>query len=35
GGVYNRQPAPLNLPVPPHAYESDEIIVIGIDQENA
>ncbi|MFP3500349.1 ubiquinol-cytochrome c reductase iron-sulfur subunit, partial [Pseudomonas sp. SIMBA_059] len=25
----------LNLPVPPHSYESDEIIVIGVDQENA
>ncbi|CRN05247.1 ubiquinol-cytochrome c reductase iron-sulfur subunit [Pseudomonas fulva] len=35
GRVYKSQPAPLNLPVPPHAYESDEIIVIGIDQENA
>lgn len=35
GRVYKSQPAPLNLPVPPHRYESDAIIVIGIDQEAA
>lgn len=35
GRVYKSQPAPLNLPVPPHSYESDEIIVIGVNQENA
>jgi len=35
GRVYKSQPAPLNLPVPPHVYESDDIIVIGVDQENA
>ena len=35
GRVYKSQPAPLNLPVPPHSYESDEIVVIGVDQENA
>jgi ubiquinol-cytochrome c reductase iron-sulfur subunit len=35
GRVYKAQPAPLNLPVPPHAYESGDIIVIGIDQEPA
>ncbi|MCO7516689.1 ubiquinol-cytochrome c reductase iron-sulfur subunit [Pseudomonas guariconensis] len=35
GRVYKAQPAPLNLPVPPHSYESDDIIVIGVDQENA
>jgi len=35
GRVYKSQPAPLNLPVPPHSYESDDIIVIGVDQENA
>ncbi|WP_296264607.1 ubiquinol-cytochrome c reductase iron-sulfur subunit [Pseudomonas sp. UBA6562] len=34
GRVYKSQPAPLNLPVPPHAYESDDIVVIGVDQEN-
>ncbi|MCS3466394.1 ubiquinol-cytochrome c reductase iron-sulfur subunit [Pseudomonas sp. JUb42] len=35
GRVYKSQPAPLNLPVPPHSYESDNIIVIGVDKENA
>ncbi len=35
GRVYKAQPAPLNLPVPPHSYESDSIIVIGVDQEEA
>ena len=35
GRVYKSQPAPLNLPVPPHNYESDDIIVIGLDKENA
>jgi ubiquinol-cytochrome c reductase iron-sulfur subunit len=35
GRVFKSQPAPLNLPVPPHAYESADIIIIGIDQEHA
>lgn len=35
GRVYKGQPAPLNLPVPPHAYETDDVIIIGVDQENA
>lgn len=35
GRVYKSQPAPLNLPVPPHSYESDDIIIVGIDQEKA
>ena len=35
GRVYKAQPAPLNLPVPPHTYESDDVIVIGVDQEQA
>lgn len=33
GRVFRSQPAPLNLPVPPHSYETDDVIVIGIDQE--
>ncbi|WP_024695256.1 ubiquinol-cytochrome c reductase iron-sulfur subunit [Pseudomonas syringae] len=33
GRVYRSQPAPLNLPVPPYSYESDTVIVIGVDQE--
>ena len=35
GRVYKAQPAPLNLPVPPHTYESDDVIIIGVDQEKA
>ncbi|HKS12922.1 MAG TPA: ubiquinol-cytochrome c reductase iron-sulfur subunit [Pseudomonas sp.] len=35
GRVYKAQPAPLNLPVPPHSYETDDVIVIGVDQESA
>lgn len=33
GRVFKAQPAPLNLAVPPHFYESDSIIVIGVDQQ--
>lgn len=32
GRVYVAVPAPLNLEVPPHRYESDSIVVIGEDQ---
>ncbi len=35
GRVYKGQPAPLNLPVPPHTYETDSVVIIGVDQENA
>ncbi len=35
GRVYKGQPAPLNLPVPPHSYETDDVIIIGVDQESA
>ncbi len=35
GRVYSGVPAPTNLDVPPYAYESDSVIVIGIDQEGA
>lgn len=35
GRVYKAQPAPLNLPVPPHSYESDNVIIVGVDQEKA
>ncbi|SEL00620.1 ubiquinol-cytochrome c reductase iron-sulfur subunit [Atopomonas hussainii] len=35
GRVYKAQPAPLNLPVPPHRYETDDVIVVGEDQEKA
>jgi len=33
GRVYKGVPAPTNLVIPPHAYESDNVIVIGIDPE--
>lgn len=35
GRVYKAQPAPLNLQVPPHTYESDDVLIIGVDQEKA
>ncbi|WP_217475158.1 ubiquinol-cytochrome c reductase iron-sulfur subunit [Stutzerimonas stutzeri] len=35
GRVFKGQPAPLNLPVPPHSYETDALVVIGVDQESA
>jgi ubiquinol-cytochrome c reductase iron-sulfur subunit len=35
GRVYKSQPAPLNLPVPPHSYESADVVVLGLDQESA
>jgi ubiquinol-cytochrome c reductase iron-sulfur subunit len=33
GRVYKDVPAPSNLVVPPYSYESDNVIVIGIDEE--
>jgi len=33
GRVYSGVPAPTNLPVPPHYYESEDILVIGEDEE--
>jgi len=35
GRVYKGQPAPLNLPVPPHTYDTDSVVIIGVDQESA
>lgn len=35
GRVYTGVPAPSNLEVPPHFYESDNILVIGKDPEAA
>ena len=32
GRVYKSVPAPLNLVVPPHRYETDSIVVIGEDE---
>jgi ubiquinol-cytochrome c reductase iron-sulfur subunit len=33
GRVYKGVPAPTNLVVPPYSYESDGVVVIGVDQE--
>ena len=33
GRVFAGVPAPSNLEIPPHNYESDDVIVIGIDSE--
>lgn len=35
GRVFKGVPAPTNLDVPPYSYESDDVIVIGVDQEGA
>ncbi|WP_058835281.1 ubiquinol-cytochrome c reductase iron-sulfur subunit [Luteimonas abyssi] len=35
GRVYAGVPAPTNLVVPPHYYEDDDTIVIGVDPEGA
>ncbi len=35
GRVFQNMPAPSNLEVPPHSFESDTVIVIGIDEDNA
>ena len=35
GRVYKDVPAPKNLPVPPYHFETDSVIVVGIDPEEA
>jgi ubiquinol-cytochrome c reductase iron-sulfur subunit len=35
GRVLTGVPAPLNLEVPPHSYEGEHVLVIGVDQEAA
>jgi len=35
GRVVKGVPAPDNLPVPPYSFESDKVIVIGVDEETA
>lgn len=35
GRVYSGSPAADNLVIPPYSYESDNVIVIGVDEENA
>ncbi|MES2212660.1 MAG: ubiquinol-cytochrome c reductase iron-sulfur subunit [Pseudomonadota bacterium] len=32
GRVYTGVPAPSNLVVPPHRYEKDQVIIIGVDE---
>ena len=33
GRVYKAVPAPTNMLVPPHSYESDNVLIIGVDEE--
>ncbi|MFZ5560620.1 MAG: ubiquinol-cytochrome c reductase iron-sulfur subunit [Pseudomonadota bacterium] len=35
GRVYKGVPAPKNLEVPPHSYESEKVVIIGVDKEHA
>jgi ubiquinol-cytochrome c reductase iron-sulfur subunit len=35
GRVYDAQPAPLNLVVPPHRYDDDMTLTLGLDPEVA
>lgn len=35
GRVYAGSPASRNMQVPPYSYESDNVLIIGVDEENA
>ena len=35
GRVFKGVPAPTNLDIPPYSYESDDVLIIGIDPEVA
>jgi len=35
GRVYSGSPASRNMEVPPYSFESDDVLVIGVDEENA
>ena len=35
GRVYSGSPASRNMEVPPYSFESDNVLVVGIDEENA
>ena len=35
GRVFNGSPASANLVVPPYSYESDSVVIVGVDEENA
>jgi ubiquinol-cytochrome c reductase iron-sulfur subunit len=34
GRVYSGSPASRNMEVPPYSYERDNILVVGVDEEN-
>ena len=33
GRVYSGSPASRNMQVPPHSFEQDDVLVIGVDEE--
>ena len=35
GRVEKNMPAPTNLQVPPYSFETDNVIVVGVDEDNA
>lgn len=35
GRVFSGSPASANLVVPPYSYESDNVVIVGVDEENA
>lgn len=35
GRVYSGSPATENLVIPPYSYETDNVLIIGVDEENA
>ncbi|SDJ90689.1 ubiquinol-cytochrome c reductase iron-sulfur subunit [Billgrantia gudaonensis] len=35
GRVFRNVPAPLNLEIPPYRFESDDVIIVGEDEETA
>lgn len=35
GRVYSGSPASRNMQVPPYSFEGDDVLVVGIDEENA
>jgi ubiquinol-cytochrome c reductase iron-sulfur subunit len=35
GRVFAGVPAPTNLEIPPHSYDSDDVLIIGVDPEVA
>ncbi len=35
GRVFKDVPAPINLPIPPHKYVKDKLILIGVDEQES